>query len=71
MQRLTNEKDEIESERRRLLESVVGLEQRLNDKERDLELKDVKIESLENIIQKREQQNEYKFHSSKLEDKLS
>ena len=47
------------------------LEQKLNDKERDLELKDVKIESLENIIQKREQNNEFKFRESKLEDKLA
>lgn len=47
---LFKEKGELDIERKRLFENIVRLEQQLNDKERDLELKDVKIESLENII---------------------
>lgn len=44
------EKEELDQERKKLFENIVNLEQSLSEKQRDLELKDVKIESLENII---------------------
>jgi hypothetical protein len=45
--------DELEAEKRTLFERALVSEQKVGDKERDLELKDIKIESLENIIKKR------------------
>ena len=46
MEKVVKERDEFESERKKLFENIVNLEQRVNDKDRDIELKDVKIESL-------------------------
>ncbi len=48
-----NKMDELEAEKRTLFERALVSEQKVGDKERDLELKDIKIESLENIIKKR------------------
>ena len=45
--------DELEADKRAFFERALVSEQKLGDKERDLELKDIKIESLENIIKKR------------------
>jgi CRISPR/Cas system CSM-associated protein Csm4 (group 5 of RAMP superfamily) len=44
----------LDKEKRELFERVIDSEQLAGDRERDLELKDIKIESLENIIKKRE-----------------
>lgn len=49
---------------------MIHLEQCVNDKERDIELKDVKIESLESIIKKRDVQMEYNSNFKKYEDKI-
>lgn len=45
----------LQEEKRELFQKCLQSEQSLSDKVRDGELKDIKIESLENIIQKREQ----------------
>ena len=44
---------ESEKEKRSLFEKVLSSEQILGDRERDIELRDIKIESLENVIKKR------------------
>ena len=44
----------LEGEKRELFQKCLHSEQSLSDKIRDAELKDIKIESLENILQKRE-----------------
>lgn len=46
--------EEIDKERRHTQSRLIQLEQDLNEKSRDMELKDIKIESLEAIIKKRE-----------------
>ena len=52
---------------------IVTMEQKISEQARDIELKDIKIESLENIIRRRDQQQV--DHSSQivaaLEDKVS
>jgi len=50
------------------MQSVIENEQALQERLRDLELKDVKIQSLEAIIQKREQSID--FTSIKLEERM-
>jgi len=46
---------DLETEKRELFEKCLLSEQHLGDCQRDLELKQIKIDSLEGIIQKREQ----------------
>ena len=53
LQQQMGKMDELEADKRALFERALVSEQKLGDKERDLELKDIKIESLENIIKKR------------------
>ena len=45
----------MQKEKQELFQKCLSSEQNLSDKVRDGELKDIKIESLENIIKKREQ----------------
>lgn len=47
--------DTLLSEKREFYERFVEAEQAMSESKRDLELKEIKIESLENIIRKREQ----------------
>ena len=47
--------EELQKEKQELFQKCLASEQSLSDKVRDGELKDIKIESLENIIKKREQ----------------
>ena len=71
MERLGREKEELESDRKRLVQQVVEKEQCLLERERDLELKDVKIQSLESILQKRDISLDFSSNNmSKYEDKL-
>lgn len=44
---------EADKEKRSLFEKVLTSEQVIGDRERDIELRDIKIESLENVIKKR------------------
>ncbi len=44
---------DAEKEKRSLFEKVLSSEQVIGDRERDIELRDIKIESLENVIKKR------------------
>ena len=46
----------IEKDKKQLFDKCFNAEQALSDKERDCELKAIKIESLESILQKREPQ---------------
>jgi hypothetical protein len=46
--------EQIEREKKELFDKCFNIEQNLSDKERECELKDIKIESLENILNKRE-----------------
>lgn len=48
--------NEGEKEKRLLFEKVLSSEQIIGNRERDLELRDIKIESLENVIKKRAEQ---------------
>ena len=48
--------EDLMGERKELFEKCLASEQALSDVKRDCELKEIKIESLQNIIQKREQQ---------------
>ena len=48
------ESADIEREKKELFDKCFNIEQNLSDKERECELKDIKIESLENILNKRE-----------------
>ena len=50
----SRERLETDNERKSLLEKMIELEQRSQELNRDLELRDIKIESLEGIIKKRE-----------------
>lgn len=71
MDRITRERDEIANEKKQLMQSVIETEQSLQDRLRDLELKDVKIQSLESILQKRDQSIDFSSTNlSKLEDKI-
>ena len=49
------EKEELTADRKKLMESVIETEQLLQERIRDLELKDIKIDSLQAIINKRDQ----------------
>ena len=46
--------EEVRKERQELFEKCLQSEQTLSDAQRDSELKEIKIESLQNIITKRE-----------------
>jgi hypothetical protein len=59
MEKVIRDRDDLEKERKKLLTTIINLEQQLGEKSRDIELKDVKIESLESIMQRRDQQAEY------------
>lgn len=48
--KVTNERDELEDERKKLMETVINFEQKLGDVAREIELKEVKIDSLQAII---------------------
>ncbi len=50
------ELEESEKERKTQLISLLNYEQQLSELKRDLDLKDIKIESLENVMKKRDQQ---------------
>lgn len=50
--------NEGEKEKRLLFEKVLSSEQIIGNRERDLELRDIKIESLENVIKKRAEQQQ-------------
>lgn len=45
--------DELSQEKKELIMKSINSDQELEDVKRDIELKDVKIESLQNIIKKR------------------
>ncbi len=49
---------------------MIELEQRSQEFERDIELRDIKIESLESIIKKREQQANGSHNANELEEKV-
>lgn len=51
-------------EKQELFQKCLSSEQTLSDVKRDAELKDIKIESLQNIIAKREQQAGAKFQGA-------
>ncbi|TNV85656.1 hypothetical protein FGO68_gene10137 [Halteria grandinella] len=65
--------EEIDKERRQTQGRLVQLEQDLNERGRDIELKDIKIESLEAIIKKREtaQSDHTAQIAAQLEDKVA
>lgn len=46
----------MEDERRQQLQTLIELEQKASEQTRDIELKDIKIESLESILRRRDQQ---------------
>ena len=46
--------EQIEKEKKQLFDKCFSVEETLSDKQRECELKDIKIESLENILNKRE-----------------
>lgn len=48
------ELEESEKERKQQLISLLNYEQQMSERQRDLDLKDIKIESLENIMKKRD-----------------
>ena len=50
------ELEESEKERKTQLISLLNYEQQLSERQRDLDQKDIKIESLENVLKKRDQQ---------------
>eukprot|EP00347_Sterkiella_histriomuscorum_P005752 403355403 len=71
MERLVREKDELQDERRQLLQQIIEQEQNVQEKIRDLELKDVKIQSLESILQKRDMSLDFSSTNiNKYEDKI-
>ena len=53
MSKQTKELEETSNEKKELVIKAINAEQELSDIKRDLELRDIKIESLQNIIKKR------------------
>ncbi|CDW71802.1 UNKNOWN [Stylonychia lemnae] len=71
MERLVREKDELAQERKQHMQQIIEQEQNLQDKLRDLELKDVKIQSMESILQKRDMSIDFSSNNiNKFEDKI-
>jgi hypothetical protein len=56
VERQVKESEEYEAERKQQVMGIVTMEQKISEQARDIELKDIKIESLENIIRRRDQQ---------------
>lgn len=56
LERQVREIEEIDGERRQLIAQVVECQTQVTEKNRDIELHTIKIESLENIVKRREQQ---------------
>lgn len=52
-EKMQKEMDELSQEKKELIMKSINADQELEDVKRDIELKDVKIESLQNIIKKR------------------
>ncbi len=70
LERLAQEKEELERERKKLFDQMVQLESSLNDKARDLELKDIKIESLSSVIARRDAQLENSGNVGQFEERV-
>jgi hypothetical protein len=64
LEKQIREIEEGDSERRQLMQQLVESQSQLTEKNRDIELHLIKIESLENIVKRREQLNN--DHSSQL-----
>ena len=52
--RVVVERDEAEGDRKRTVEALVEVEAAVGERERDLQLKEAKIESLKSILKRRE-----------------
>ena len=50
-------KGELDTERKQLFDNIVKLEAQLKQKDKDLSLKDAKLESYESMMQKREEEH--------------
>lgn len=55
LERQVREIEEIDGERRQLIAQVIECQTQVSEKDRDIELHKIKIESLENIVKRREQ----------------
>ena len=73
LERQVREIEEIDAERKQLIGQLVECQTQVTEKNRDIELHTIKIESLENIVKRREHQTHE--HQSQLvaalEDKVN
>ena len=55
LEKQIKEIEEIDGERRQLMQQLIECQSQVTEKDRDIELHMIKIESLENIVKRREQ----------------
>lgn len=55
LEKQIREIEETDQERRQLMEQLIECQAQITEKNRDIELHTIKIESLENIVKRREQ----------------